>query len=143
MKKTVLALLGGLALAATLAAIAQEAKPAPTPAGPKITIEPASFDFGVALPGKTLHKEFVIRNLGAADLVIEGVSTTCGCTAALTESRTVKPGASTPLRVSLETRSYSGVVQRAVLVRSNDAGKPSLEVKLQVNVQPAAAPAAK
>ena len=44
---------------------------------------PSSFDFGNgAAREKTLHKEFTIRNLGDADLVIENVSTTCGCTVA-------------------------------------------------------------
>ena len=50
---------------------------------PASRVEPESFDFGKALPGKTLGKEFTIRNFGDAELVIDGVSTTCGCTAAL------------------------------------------------------------
>ena len=48
-----------------------------------------------------MEKEFLIRNHGRADLVIESVVSTCGCTAALTDSKTVKPGGSTPLRVTL------------------------------------------
>jgi hypothetical protein len=46
---------------------------------------------------------------------------------------------SVPLRVSLETRSYSGALQRAVLIRSNDPTRGLLEVKVQANVQPAPA----
>ena len=45
-------------------------------------MEPPAFDFGEALPDKTLTKEFAIRNFGNQDLVIENVSTSCGCTAA-------------------------------------------------------------
>ena len=52
------------------------------PAAPRIRVEPEAFDFGKALPGKTLRKEFTLRNFGDAELVIEGVTTTCGCTAA-------------------------------------------------------------
>ena len=44
---------------------------------------PPSFDFGKVLPDKTLQKSSSIRNFGSADLVIESVSTTCGCTVAL------------------------------------------------------------
>jgi len=131
----------GLFLASILVAglaSAQDAKPAATPSGaPRISIEPASFDFGQALPNKTLTKEFSLKNFGGTDLVIEGVSTTCGCTVGQLETKVIKPGATVPLRVSLETRSYSGVVQRAVLVRSNDPAKALFEVKVQVNVQPA------
>jgi hypothetical protein len=107
---------------------------------PKISVEPASFDFGKALPGKTLEKQFSIRNFGDADLVIEQITTTCGCTAALLEDqhKTLKPGQSGQLRVRLETRDYSGRVVRSVMVRSNDPEKKLLEVKVEATVQPAA-----
>ena len=61
-----------------------------------------------------------IRNFGTADLEIKRVSTTCGCTAALADSTVVKPGASTTLRVDLQTRTYSGKLERKILVESND-----------------------
>jgi hypothetical protein len=117
----------------------QPARPPAAPAGPRIAVEPTSFDFGSALPQKTLTKEFSLKNLGSAELVIESVSTTCGCTVGQLETRTLKPGMSVPLRVSLETRSYSGALQRAVLIRSNDPTRGLLEVKVQANVQPAPA----
>ena len=129
-----------LALAFAGPIAAQDAKPSPSasPAGTaRIAVEPASFDFGTALPDKTLHKEFSIRNFGRGDLVIESISTTCGCTVGQLETKVVKAGASVPLRVTLETRSYSGPIQRSVLIRSNDPAKGLFEIKLQVDVQPA------
>jgi hypothetical protein len=113
---------------------AEEPKPSPPANGARIAVEPPSFDFGKAVQNKTLQKEFTIRNYGTEDLTIENVSTTCGCTAALTENKTVKPGGSTPLRVSLQTRNYNGKVVRKVLVRSNDPGKALLEVQVEANV---------
>jgi hypothetical protein len=108
-------------------------------AAPRISVEPASFDFGRALPGKVLEKQFSIRNFGEADLVIEGITTTCGCTAALMDEahKVVKPGESGQLRVRLETRAYSGKVVRSVLVRSNDPAQALVEVKVEANVQAA------
>lgn len=117
------------ALALVPLAGAEEAK------APQIRVEPESFDFGKALPGKTLSKEFVIRNFGDAELVIENVSTTCGCTAAITAESRVKPGGSTQLRVSLETRSYSGKLERQVLVRSNDPKTPLVTLRLSTTVE--------
>jgi len=131
------ALLTALAASALLgAARAPEAKPVPSPKGPRIRVEPAAFDFGRAVPNRTLQKEFTIRNFGSEDLVIEAVTTTCGCTAALTESRTVKPGGATPLRVTFETRNYNGRVEREVLVRSNDPTTGLLKVKVEATVVP-------
>jgi hypothetical protein len=101
---------------------------------PRIRVEPESFDFGRALPGKTLRKEFTIHNFGDRALVLEGVSTTCGCTAALAGATTIDPGGSTPLRVSLETRAYSGKVERKVLVRSNDPSTPLVEIRVSATV---------
>jgi hypothetical protein len=116
-------------------ALAQE-NAAPKAAGPRIRVEPSSFDFGRAAQNKTLRKEFSIRNFGNADLVIESVSTTCGCTAALLDNKVVKPGGTAPLRVSLETRAYKGRVKRSVMVRSNDPETELLEVTVEATVGP-------
>lgn len=108
--------------------------------GPRLRVEPASFDFGRALPEKTLRKEFTLRNLGDRELVIEAVSTTCGCTAAIAGEKRLAPGRSTPLTVTLETRHYRGRVDRKVLVRSNDARTPLVEVGVSATVEAAAKP---
>lgn len=115
---------------------AQAASPAPL-----VRVAPEGFDFGRALPGRTLRKEFTLRNAGDAELVIEGVSTTCGCTAAIAGARRLAPGRSTPLTVTLETRDYSGRVERRVLVRSNDPKTPLLVLKVEATV--ASAPPSK
>jgi len=134
------AAIAGVLLAAALAAAAV---PAPAlgaeDSAPRISVDPEAFDFGKAQPGKTLRKEFTLANYGAALLVIENVSTTCGCTAALASDTKLKPGASTQLRVTLETRSYSGRVERQVLVRSNDPKTPLLTVKISATVEGSAA----
>jgi hypothetical protein len=103
--------------------------------GPRIAVEPEIFDFGKSLQNKTLTKEFSIHNFGSEDLVIENVSTTCGCTAAMAGETTVKPGASTPLKVTLETRVYVDQVERTVIVRSNDPEKQMLELRVRTVVE--------
>jgi Protein of unknown function (DUF1573) len=131
------AAVAGLALLAALhasGAAAGDDKRAPAP---RIRVEPEGFDFGRAQQNKTLRKEFTLRNFGEAQLVIEGVSTTCGCTAAITADTHVEPGGSTQLRVTLQTRSYSGKVERQVLVRSNDPQTPLLSVKVSAMVEKA------
>mgnify|MGYP003462594565 CR=1 FL=1 len=99
---------------AMLLAVAGGAAERPT-AAPRIQVEPGSFDFGKAQPGKTLRKEFTIRNFGDAVLVIEGVSTNCGCTAAISAQSRVEPGGRTSLPVTFDTRTFSGKVERVVL----------------------------
>jgi Protein of unknown function (DUF1573) len=104
------------------------------PKGPRISAEPLVFDFGKVLTEKTLHKDFVIRNVGTEDLDIERVSTTCGCTVAEEPPKLVKPGQSAVLKIKFETRTYSGRVERKILVQSNDPVKNPLELKIQATV---------
>jgi Protein of unknown function (DUF1573) len=131
-------ILGLVVVAGLLAGLAgaQDKDDKAAGAGPRIRVEPEAFDFGKAAQNKTLRKEFSIRNFGNADLVIESTSTTCGCTAALMDNKVVKPGGTTLLRVSLETRAYKGRVQRSVMVRSNDPQAALVEVKVEATVEP-------
>ena len=121
-------LIVGALLAGPVAGAGQEQK------GPQIAVEPSAFDFGRALQHKTLTKDFTIRNLGDAELVIKEVKTTCGCTAAIPGARHVEPGGKTTLSVSLETRSYLGPVERRVLLSSNDEEHGILAVSVSVTV---------
>jgi hypothetical protein len=103
---------------------------------PRIAVEPAAFDFGKVQPNQELTKDFIIRNIGLADLLLNEPSTTCGCTAALLNTKIVKPGRSTPLRVTLRTGNYNGRMERAVRVPSNDPGQGIVEVKVAATVTP-------
>jgi hypothetical protein len=103
-------------------------------AGPRIRVEPAGFDFGRVLPRRALRKEFRLRNLGDQVLVIGRVSGSCRCTAAEADAASLEPGASTPLRVELETPEAPGSIEESVVVRSNDPEIPLLEIVLRATV---------
>jgi hypothetical protein len=115
-----------LVLAATLL---QAAEPAP-----HLALDPESWDFGRTLRNRVIEKQFTLKNLGDADLVIQKISTTCGCAAALLSEKTLAPGKSAILRVTFDTRAFDGRVERKVLLRSNDRLHDPLEIKLQATV---------
>ncbi len=127
-------LAGCVAASAAGAEVQSVASQATAKKGPRIVVEPATFDFGQALQNKTLNKDFVLRNLGDESLRIEDVKTTCGCTAALPSERVVPAGGQTRLQVSLQTRTAEGRLERSVNIRSNDPTRSILEVKLSVTV---------
>lgn len=102
--------------------------------GPRLVIEPESFDFGEALPQRTLAKEFRLSNQGDEDLRIEKVATSCGCTVVGTYDAVIAPGRATTIRVSLDTRDDRGPLRRRVLVRSNDPGRQPRVIELAVTV---------
>jgi hypothetical protein len=133
--KWLAAVLSGCVAVSAVSAGAQGVAPQATAKkGPRIVVEPATFDFGQALQNKTLNKDFVLRNLGDETLRIEEVRTSCGCTAALPNERVVPPGGQTRLQVSLQTRTAEGRLEKIVYVRSNDPTHSTLEVKLGVTV---------
>ena len=106
-----------------------------TPSGARLEVEPELYDFGKAKQELRLEKEFVIRNTGTADLTIGRISTSCGCTVAEPAEKLVKPGKSTTMKVTLETRRYSGWVERSVSISSNDP-RQIKSVKVKVFVEP-------
>ncbi|OFV88632.1 MAG: hypothetical protein A2V74_04515 [Acidobacteria bacterium RBG_16_70_10] len=125
--------LGAVLLVATARGGEEKEKPEPAP---RIKVAPASWDFGRAFPNQRLRKQFTLRNVGDRELVIEKVSTTCGCTVAEGYDRTITPGGSTPLVVSLETRQSLGRIEKRVAVRSNDPETPMLEIAVAATVVP-------
>jgi hypothetical protein len=124
------------AVVATLCLVAAAGAQAPPPGAPppRLAVEPASFDFGKALPGKALTREFILRNLGGAELTVLGVSTTCGCTVAQGYASVVKPGESTSMQVTLRTPAVAGRVSKSVLVRTNDPATPTTEIRIEATV---------
>jgi len=125
-----------LALALLPAAARADAPAAsPSPAAPRIAVEPPSFDFGTLKPGGVVQREFIVRNVGRADLVIEEIVSSCNCTAILEETpQTLKPGARTPMRVRLTAPAAAGKLQKSVLIKSNDPAQRTLEVKIEAQV---------
>lgn len=102
--------------------------------GPRMEISPADHDFGNVPQNQKLVYEFLVMNTGSEELEIKRLSTTCGCTAAITKDRTVPPGGSTKLEVTLETRKYKGFIERSVSVASNDPGRVQ-QVRLKAFVE--------
>jgi len=110
--------------------------PAPPADAPRLAVEPPSFDFGKTLPQKAVSREFSLRNFGVQDLVIDRVTTSCGCTAALLDParKVLKAGESAPLRVTLTTPANPGRISKSVLVKSNDPEHATFEIKLMATV---------
>jgi hypothetical protein len=102
--------------------------------GPRLAVEPESFDFGEARAQRTLSKEFRLVNFGDAELEVVRISTSCGCTVVETGSRSIAAGESTRLRVELQTRDDRGLVVRSVLIETNDSERPRVTLELRATV---------
>ncbi len=108
-------------------------------AQPQIVILDPSHDFGRVRYGDVSHHTFTISNTGAAPLVIEGVSTSCGCTSAEVSTTDIPAGGSADLIVSFDPAVHKddtdlGPLTRTIYVDTNDPEQPEVEAKIYADV---------
>jgi len=127
MKKQLIFIIPLLLIAATLSFAVK---------GPRISFITDHHDFGDVLQGKTVEYSFLFENQGAEDLWIREVTTSCGCTAAIVSSSTIKPGEKGEIKVSYDSQGRAGIVSRTITVVSNDALEPVKELTITARVTP-------
>lgn len=117
-------------------AITQVAKtqpPANASAGaqPKIMSPEPIHNFGNQRTDKDVEHNFVIRNVGEGTLVIRQVRTSCGCTVAQPEDKTLEPGAETRVKAKLKLRGRQGPQTKTITVESNDPENPVFKLQFK------------
>lgn len=103
-------------------------------AKPSISLDDTTYDFGTVAQGSKVVHEFEIKNTGTADLVIQRVAPSCGCTATQLASPIIKPGAAEKVRVTFDTSGFIGDKTKTVLIASNDPRNPEKTVTLKGRV---------
>ncbi len=109
---------------------------------PKIVSDTIDHDFGEMEAGSEQTHTFTITNEGDADLVIQDVKTSCGCTVATPDDKTIEPGESTELPATLKVPQRSGPTRKTITISSNDPERPMLKLSVggttivKVEVQP-------
>lgn len=95
---------------------------------PKITAEKPEHNFGEILEGQIVSHNFEITNTGDAELKIDKVQASCGCTAAQPTKKILKPGEKTNIQVEFDSSNRMGIQQKYVYVFSNDPATPQLRL---------------
>jgi hypothetical protein len=107
---------------------------------PDARLEQPQIDLGEMVNGEVRSFEVALVNQGAGDLVIEAVSTSCGCTRAELTPTTLKPGDRGSLQVTFDSGAHGpeevGPVQRQVFIASNDPDQPELEFRFTAEILP-------
>lgn len=105
---------------------------------PQILVVESSLALGDVVNGVVVMREVEVENRGQADLVIEGVSTSCGCTQAAVEPMTIRPGESGTLSIRFDSGAHgpalAGPLVRQVFIVSNDPQQPEVVVELEANI---------
>ncbi|MDT8304546.1 MAG: DUF1573 domain-containing protein [Anaerolineae bacterium] len=107
---------------------------------PQIVVETLQFDFGDVPNGEIAARDVRVRNGGDAVLVVEGISTSCGCTSATLAPMRLAPGEQGTLHIEYDAGAHgpdlTGPLVRQVFINSNDPAQPEVTVELAVNITP-------
>ena len=105
--------------------------------GAKISVEPAQFDFGDVIVGEIVTRDLRVTNTGSGTLVIESISTSCGCTTAAVDQTQIPAGESTLLHITFDAGAHGDVTAfytRQVFIATNDAEQPEMRIEFTANV---------
>ena len=121
-----LALLGLLALAAC------------SGGEPQIDLETTRLELGDVPNGQVVGRDVTVQNAGSQTLVVQEISTSCGCTSATLEPMQLAPGESGVLHIEFDSGAHGeelrGPLVRQVFLNSNDPAQPEATVELAANV---------
>jgi uncharacterized protein DUF1573 len=103
-------------------------------AAPRIAGDVPTWAFGAVERGTRVEHTFVLPNRGDAQLVIDQVKTTCGCTAAVVSAREIPPGGEARVAVSLDTAHLGGHTTKVISVHTNDPERAVVSLALTGDV---------
>jgi uncharacterized cupredoxin-like copper-binding protein len=104
-------------------------------AGAKIYFSETQHDFGKVKEGGKVNYTFTFENKGTASLQIKDVKTSCGCTAAVVNESTIKPGQSGSIKIEFDTKNRSGRNSKTITVVSNDIKEPNKILTIYADIQ--------
>ncbi|RIL09460.1 MAG: hypothetical protein DCC75_06475 [Proteobacteria bacterium] len=104
-------------------------------AKPKLSVAESVFDFGTVTQGTKVKHDFVVKNSGDADLIIQRVVAACGCTAVSASNEPIAAGKDTVIHVEFDTGGFSGEKLKTVRVFSNDSENPSQLLTLKGTIE--------
>jgi len=86
---------------------------------PEIKFEEEVYDFGKVIQGEKVSYSFRFTNAGDADLIISGVSASCGCTVPSWPKNIIKPGDDEKINVVFDSDGKKGKQSKTITVVTN------------------------
>lgn len=111
---------------------------------PQISVPEASLALGDVVNGEIVTREVAVQNVGESDLIIEAVTTSCGCTEAAVAPMRIPSNGSGTLTIRFDSGAHgpdlTGQLIRQVFVATNDPQRPEIVVELEANILPPTEP---
>ncbi|MGZ2370855.1 DUF1573 domain-containing protein [Ancylomarina sp. YFZ004] len=101
---------------------------------PKLEFEEKVFNFGELSQGEKAEHTFIMKNTGKSDLLIRKTKASCGCTAISPQSKIIKAGESTELKVVFNSRGKRGRQNKRITVITNAPTNSTVDLRVMGNV---------
>jgi len=105
-----------------------------SPKGPLAQVDQTEFNFGEVEQNADVVHAFVLQNKGDQDLLIKKTRSTCGCTVAEPDKKTIKAGQSAEIKVTFKTGRRKGEQNKAITVEVNDPAHPQIKLVMKGTV---------
>jgi hypothetical protein len=95
------------------------ALPQTHPGAKLVVLEGTTFDFGKIYRGSVMERTLTLKNAGKDTLVMGAIGVSCGCTGALVTADRIPPGGSGSVRITFNSKNFSGPIHKTVTLNSN------------------------
>lgn len=102
---------------------------------PEIMMAEDVYDFGTIKQDQHVTHDFIFKNTGSANLIIEKTMTSCGCTAAVVGKKTYAPGEEGTLTVTFSAGKREGQQNKVITLVTNDPINPQKNVSIKGKVE--------
>ncbi len=106
----------------------------PVSSDPVLVMDRAQHDFGAIPATDVIQTVFTVKNTGGKTLEISRIQTSCGCTAGMMDSQTIKPGGTSRLKVTFDPRGKHGRQARTLWLFSNDPKNPQQQLAVMSDI---------
>jgi len=103
-------------------------------AAPGIVCDATVHEFGTVDGSAPATHTFTVRNEGDSELVIKKIHAPCGCTTFRLDNKSLAPGASLDIPVTLSLAGRKGPQQKSLYVETNDPATPTLQLTMRGHV---------
>lgn len=97
---------------------------------PKIEFDNVIYNFDPVEEGQPVEHDFVFKNSGKSNLIINKIKPGCGCTTINPSENIIKPGKSSSFKATFKTNGYTGRVSKTITVITNDPKTPSVVLRI-------------
>lgn len=103
--------------------------------GQQITyLSPDVIDVGDVVEGDNAEGEIKFVNIGAEQLKINNIRTSCGCTAAKPDKKVYLRGDTVAIHYTLKTRGFKGIVKKSIRIDLEGSEAKNISFTIQANV---------